>query len=330
MVRIVAIGTFGILLHGLLLAGPWKRHTVDASSRGADGVRLADANHDGLLDIATGWEEGGKVRAYLNPGPGKVREPWPAVTAGNVPFPRRRRVRRPQPRWSGRCGQRDRRREQDALRALAPPENYLDPKGWRTEALPGSAGMTQWMYVLPMANARTGKVDLVAGSKNDAAAVGVWASPGGGKPTWRRWYDAGWIMSLIARDVDGDGDSDVLATDRKGAARGALWFENTGVAGRWKTHRIGAVNERQIMFLDSADLDGDGLEDALAAVREGPILFFRRLPGNGVRWETMKSTCPPGTARARPSPQATSTSTASSIWSSPAKTLTGNCRASDC
>ena len=294
MVRIVAIGTFGILLHGLLLAGPWKRHTVDASSRGADGVRLADANHDGLLDIATGWEEGGKVRAYLNPGPGKVREPWPAVTAGNVPSPE-----------DAVFVDLNRDGAVDVVSATeggsktlfvhwAPPENYLDPKGWRTEALPGSAGMAQWMYVLPMANARTGKVDLVAGSKNDAAAVGVWASPGGGKPTWRRWYDAGWIMSLIARDVDGDGDSDVLATDRKGSARGALWFENTGVASRWKTHRIGAVNERQIMFLDSADLDGDGLEDALAAVREGPILFFRRLPGNGVRWETHEIDLPAG------------------------------------
>ena len=32
---------------------------IDASSRGADGVRLADVNGDGLMDITTGWEEGG-------------------------------------------------------------------------------------------------------------------------------------------------------------------------------------------------------------------------------------------------------------------------------
>ncbi len=229
MVRIVAIGAFGVLLHGLLLAGPWKRHTIDASSRGADGVRLADANRDGLPDIATGWEEGGKVRAYLNPGPGKVREPWPAVTVGNVPSPE-----------DAVFVDLNRDGAVDVVSSTeggsktlfvhwAPRENYLDPKNWRTEPLPGSAGMAQWMYVLPMANERTGKVDLVAGSKNDAAAVGVWeAHAGSGKPTWRRWYDAGWIMSLIARDIDGDGDSDVLATDRKGAARGALWFENTG------------------------------------------------------------------------------------------------------
>jgi len=29
----------------------WTRHTIDASSRGADGVRAADANGDGLSDL---------------------------------------------------------------------------------------------------------------------------------------------------------------------------------------------------------------------------------------------------------------------------------------
>ena len=47
---------------------PWRRHTIDGSSRGADGVRLADVNADGRPDIVTGWEEGGITRVYLNPG----------------------------------------------------------------------------------------------------------------------------------------------------------------------------------------------------------------------------------------------------------------------
>jgi hypothetical protein len=47
----------------------WQRHVIDDASRGADGIRLADVNGDGLPDIAAGWEEGGTVRAYLNPGP---------------------------------------------------------------------------------------------------------------------------------------------------------------------------------------------------------------------------------------------------------------------
>ena len=44
-------------------ASPWPRHVIDRSSRGADGVRLADVNGDGRFDLATGWEEGGTVRS---------------------------------------------------------------------------------------------------------------------------------------------------------------------------------------------------------------------------------------------------------------------------
>ena len=62
---------FGCLCSDLLtgLAKPWKRHTIDSSSKaagklGADGVRLADVNGDGLLDITTGWEQGGAIVVY--------------------------------------------------------------------------------------------------------------------------------------------------------------------------------------------------------------------------------------------------------------------------
>ena len=65
-------------------SGPWVRHTIDSSSEGADGIRLADINRDNLMDIATGWEEGGIVRAYLHPGHAKTKQEWPAVTVGRV------------------------------------------------------------------------------------------------------------------------------------------------------------------------------------------------------------------------------------------------------
>jgi hypothetical protein len=58
------------------VAEPWRRHVIDDSSRGADGVRLADVNGDGHQDICTGWEEGGVVRLYLNPGPERSRQKW--------------------------------------------------------------------------------------------------------------------------------------------------------------------------------------------------------------------------------------------------------------
>jgi hypothetical protein len=43
----------------------WKRHTIDSSSLGADGVRAADANGDRSIGLVTSWEQGGVTRAYL-------------------------------------------------------------------------------------------------------------------------------------------------------------------------------------------------------------------------------------------------------------------------
>src|SRR5690606_3602058 len=63
-----------------IAADYWERHTIDNTSRGADGVRLGDVNGDGRPDIATPWEEGGVVCVYLHPGVDAVKAPWPAVT----------------------------------------------------------------------------------------------------------------------------------------------------------------------------------------------------------------------------------------------------------
>ena len=72
-------------------------------------------------------------------------------------------------------------------------------------------------------------------------------------------------MTLASVDVDGDGDLDLLVSDRKGGNSGVLWLENPGtdaVADNWPEHRIGAAG-REVMFLDAADLDGDGQSEYL-------------------------------------------------------------------
>ena len=66
---------------------PWVRHEIDSSSRGADGIRVADINGDGLPDLTTGWEQGGRVSAYINPGFKKARNNWPYVIVGSVKSP---------------------------------------------------------------------------------------------------------------------------------------------------------------------------------------------------------------------------------------------------
>jgi len=209
--------------------GPWKRHVIDDFSDGADGVRLADANGDGLMDIVTGWEEGGVVRMYLNPGPEKSKDKWPAVTVGKA------------------------RNVEDAVMVdldgdgamdvvscceggtktmyvhWGPKDKskLLDEKSWVTEAIPATAGAQLWMFCLPMQVDGKRGIDLVVGSKSKNAAVGWLESPGNPRDlsSWQyhKVCDAGWIMSL--EPVDRNGHASVFVTDRKGSTRGVYLLE---------------------------------------------------------------------------------------------------------
>jgi hypothetical protein len=222
------------LLPSLLAAEPWQRHTIDRSSRGADGVRLADANGDGRLDIATGWEEGGVIRVYLNPGPEKVRAAWPQVTVGRVKSPEDAVL--VDLDGDGRmdvvsCCEGG---ERTVFVHWAPAarSDYLDPGAWKTTALPVTAGRQMWMYAVPgQIDGRHG-VDLLVGSKGNGATVGWLEAPADARDleAWKfhPLYKAGWIMSLVARDLDADGDLDVIVSDRKGPSRGLLWLEHPG------------------------------------------------------------------------------------------------------
>ena len=288
---------------------PWARHTIDDSSHGADGVRLGDVNGDGLPDIVTGWEEGGRIRVYVHPGKSAVKRRWPAVTVGEVTKPEDAVFAD----LDGDGALDVVSSTEGATRTIfvhwAPSakERYLDAAAWKTAAVPASKSVTQWMFSLPLQMDGRGGLGLVAGSKNEGGEIS-WFEAAGDRTqdlaAWRRHplYKAGWIMSLEAYDVDGDGDLDILASDRKGPRRGCLWLERpgAGAAGApdrpaWKEHRIGPTGDYEAMFLTVADLDRDWLDDVLVAVREGPIRYFRRKKWSPPEWETHEIELPPGT-----------------------------------
>ena len=260
----------------------WARHTIDDASRGADGVRLADVNGDGRADLTTGWEEGGVIRVYLNPGPEKAADRWPAVTVGKVKSPE-----------DAVFADLDGDGAMDVISCCegktrsifvhwAPrdPRQYLSETAWTTQALLCAQGKEMWMFAVPLPAGRAGGTDLIVGSKGNQASVSLLQAPENPRDVaaWKqqRLYDAGWIMSLQLHDMDKDGDQDVLVSDRKGATRGVSWLENPGsnrALRPWPTHRVGG-EDREIMFLARAATQS-GYPDAIfAAVRGRGFSIF--------------------------------------------------------
>ena len=308
-----------ILLSSLLLVmgtapvsadTPWAIHVIDGSLTGADGVKLKDINGDGYPDLASGFEEGNEVRVYLHPKYARVTQPWPAVTVGQVNGPE-----------DAVFVDLDRNGIQDVVSctqskdggptnavfvhwAPSNPDRYLDSEAWTTEVIPASQGRS-WMFCEPMVHG--GAIRLVCGSKNRDAAIGYFTVTGTSPANWP-WVPlrtASWVMSIEISDMDGDGDKDILYSDRKGSNASVGWLENPDQPGvLWSDHCIDySLGEPdrmgRYMFLTKTDLDGDGLLDVVAAVRRRQIHWLRRLNGSGDSWSKTVINIPAGAGTAK-------------------------------
>lgn len=282
----------------------WVRHTIDGTSQGADGAKLGDFDSDGLLDIVTGWEEGGEVRVYRNPGPKEVRKPWPRVTVGRVGSP------------------------EDAIFVDFDGDGRLDvvsccegetksvflhrwnhetgsilkESSWRTEPIPALLRNQAWMQADRLEGRDGVAPKLILGSKDAGASVGLLTLPKPGERleslNYRKLRDAGWIMSLFTHDMDGDGDRDIVLSDRKGDRTGAFWLENPGDGtSPWPEHPIGGLG-RECVFADLGDLDGDGRADLAMAVKTHDIHLLFRKPASGWREQVLRLD-PAGIGRAK-------------------------------
>ena len=271
----------------------WPRHTIDSSSSGADGVKLADINRDGKIDIVTGWEEGGVTKLYLNPGAQHVRENWPTVEVGETPA-----VEDAVFADMDADGMLDivsctENRSEKIFIHWTPKNELLDEKEWHQDVLPVSDGKMMWMYAEPMQIDGKFGVDLIAGGKGDNASIGWFEAPENGRNLhewkWHEISPVGWIMSIYMHDLDDDGDLDIIVTDRRGALKSCRWLENPGLEksreGHWESHLIGAEG-LEVMFMSINDINGDGLEEMIVAERtHESIRIFRQLSMSGLEWE---------------------------------------------
>ena len=257
----------------------WPRRTIDDMGSGADGVKLGDMDQDGKMDIVTGWEESGITKVYLHPGVKQVRGKWPKITVGNTP------------------------QVEDAVFADLDGDGQLeiisategktqtifihsngsngkaDSQAWRGEILPASKKLTQWMYAEPLQVDGKKNVDLIVGGKGKKGLIGWFEAPRKGSQ-WEKWKwnemdSVGWVMSILLEDMDGDGDKDVVITDRYGKKQGCRWLENPGdrraQKQNWQNHWIGAKG-LEVMFMTLVDINGDGKKEALVPERTTPAI----------------------------------------------------------
>ena len=276
---------------------PWNRHSIDNSSKGADGVRLADVNQDGRMDITTGWEEENLTKIYLHPGYPRVKSPWPVISLGSTPNVEDAVFID---------------LDQDGLMDVisccegstesifihwAPKDRkvYINPKAWKSQVLPASKLVMKWMFCYPLQVEGRDGIDLIAGGKGNNAAVGWFEVPADARKlseySWHAVSPAGWIMSIRCADMNDDGRKDILISDRKGPLRGCRWLKNPGPGSKltqpWENHFIGS-RDYEAMFLTLADLDRDGLQDVLVAAKrsgKSEIIYFRCLDKNGESWK---------------------------------------------
>jgi hypothetical protein len=282
------------ILHGEDSADrPWTRHTILTGLKGSDGARFHDVNGDGLLDCVTGWEQSGDVTICLHPGLKMVRQPWP-----NVRFRSSPRVEDAVLVDLDGDGAADvvsccEGHEQKVVVHWAPHEakDYLDPAKWQIAEFPAAKGQL-WMFCQPLDMDGWHGIDLALGSKTKGATVSWLEAPANPRDlaAWKlhTLSQAGWIMSLLARDMDGDGDQDLLLSDRQGKLRGVRWLENPGSGdslSAWESHAVGG-GRHEVVFLDSGDLDRDGLEDIVVNTQNRECLFLRRLDRSGLKWDS--------------------------------------------
>jgi hypothetical protein len=90
-------------------------------------------------------------------------------------------------------------------------------------------------------------------------------------------------VALVAADVDGDGDVDVVTASSAGNR--VAWHENTaGNGSAWTTRTI-TTSVSQPFRVSTADVDGDGDEDVLSAsYGDDKVAWYENTAGNGSAW----------------------------------------------
>lgn len=285
---------------------PWVMHTIHAGPRGADGVDLADLNHDGLLDVTSAWEQAGLVTVSIHPAAGLEDQPWPTITivdhfygAEDAIFADVDDDGMPDVI----CATEGSPWRVMVVFAPTDPALLLTPAAWTKVTI--STGLQRWLKVGFADMDGDGHGDVVAGGKVSPATVGYFSAAVGSPRLAASWAytvmsEVAWTMSLIPGDVDHDGHMDLVLSDktyttppglpRRFDLRGSRWLESP----TWTNHPIG-YSPKEHGFIDLVDWDGDGVTDVLDGGSGPPsTASFRRNGGDWLSWTATPLALPTG------------------------------------
>ncbi len=270
-------------------------------------MRSADVNGDGLPDLVAGWEQGGVSRIYLMQRDGVEHPDWKTIEVGAAPAVEDALLVDLDQDGavdvvSSTEGQ---SRKLVVHWAPADPVNYAAGSHWQTETL--FANGSRWMFAVSMDIDGKNGPDLVVGGKGPGATVGWLESPANPREVaawrFRTLTEVTWTMSIIITDLDGDGWSDLVVSDRKGTKEGVFWLRNPGedspqLRTPWSKTWL-ADDLTEATLIDVADVDGDEKLDVVAPhiSPRGERLLTILSPARAEPWSRCSISLP-GTANA--------------------------------
>jgi hypothetical protein len=115
---------------------------------------------------------------------------------------------------------------------------------------------------------RDGYLDIVV--CDQAGECAWWENNGSGSFLTKHVAVASTWQSGTAfvKDMDGDGDLDIIGGVQNIAGNYVAWYENNGSGGGWVLHTVDTINTGFIWWAEPADIDNDGDMDIAVAQRD--------------------------------------------------------------
>lgn len=280
----------------------WQQWIIDSGGNGADGVHTGDINHDGLVDVVSGWEQSGDLILYLNPGPENVKKEtaWSGIDiSGGIMIAGIEDAAFADLNLDG---------FDDAIISSIEGDtqtlgihwlegnNLGKPSDWRSVNL-APAKHSGYMKARSAQLDGIGGADIVVGSRDtddENAGIYWFRAPTGAHPgnisRWQRFFIGAVnikTVTLVIEDMDADGIDDIVFAGRNGVG----WFRNPGpealvtdpASASWERIMITAKGS-EFAFCDQIV---DGMKDIIVATSRNSGMvakWLKRMDATGRNW----------------------------------------------